>query len=1455
VSVRATTRREQIRRPNGDRVILPGAQDATGLSALAAVSAGADTITGAARHATQADVIEPAAEARILFESLKGTGAALSNDALPVGVTKVYGYINTDLGDRRDNSGWGVCRCDVDLCDDPQSQAGTDATAGNAELNATDAPAIYTFTTALDRALANAQADPALTPWALSSAPLRVNMFPSPSSEVAGVPVAWVAPFGATLTDVAAAGFAGSRHLRLTSTAGGFVGVDSDPFGWVEPGQSVTAQIHAKGTAPTVRVSLTTTAGGGFVDGTALALTASWSTSPATVTYTHPVDKPAARLILSVSAVGTTAAQTVDFDAVLVEAGSAVGAYFDPTYGSGNPVLNAGLDAGVTSWAGSLSTLSWLSTGGRRGGGAGRITSTAGANVAYAVNGTAFPIVAGTPFALHAWVKGSRVGVNVSLRATYTGAAAVTFPTVALTGDWQLITAVTVAPVGATALRPDIRVANSGVAPQTGDTLDFDDVVANVGAQGILPYVDTVAWVRGTEVGPSAAYAAGPAGAYSRPIDAGAPQLDLPGSTWVHRRTGTLTAGDRISSPWQACTYGLVSGRTFTVAAWLATTPTVGTLPALRWVLELALDPGAQGSAFIIATSPPFSPADVYQRFAAVLTPPIPSDLFGAPVTAVRAHLEVVNPGSIGAGATVSIRGAHLYAGADRGDAAGLDAVVLTAPVRWTVDIDDDDAFLATRVDVHGNDRVTHITAASGAVNYLGGTSQQIHGASAGRLTMRVPDPDAAGLLDSVFVLAEEINGGPGASLSLQNVRVWHEVDATADVVSLTVDRSTDADPGSSTVPIGNYAATTIDVELDDSEGTWSLFGRRYIDLGHRIEAAIGVTYTNRCDDPLGIDADLLGSATLTWPTALPGDSPVVQTTADRFGQMPPAPFVGHATAQLAYDTFMRTMTPALEGSSMRGQVWVRYTGDTVPTLYAAAVRRYEVPGAGVAVSVDPATVTPLTVPDGPNVWRLVKVPTLTIPLGSNAIAVSGSFGLSDPDRWLELGAPDFERLDPATGDLIEVVETAPAGVFTSTSWDGGTGGDAVQVSGIDVLATAGAGDLGGTIHVDTTVEAELRDVARRYLDLGADQVVIVDQGTPVPYAIPASKVSTQIADLAKVATLTAFTDGAGRFTALLRQEVDPNLAARYLGDRNLVKAASSIAPDVVKNDVRVTAHPIARAVGIIGTAGNSTATDTTVAGWTLTGQEIYVPPGETVTEVIIGWQVDGALDGVVVNPVGWFSWQVGAANPYNVFNAPGGTYPMPPGSTWTIGSGLPWVEVELEVYATFGVVRFINHEVAAPVGQTPDPYAPAVWVDHIEVSGSGLTVTSIAQRFIRESSVEAFGVQGVDVDVRLAQSSILLPGIGADVLDNFSLRDPDGERWLPDLEATVLADPWRELGDRVLIGDVDSSISGEYRVLTHTLTVGVGAESELYLRRVPVGVDFAVTDISLADDGKVASY
>lgn len=746
-------------------------------------------------------------------------------------------------------------------------------------------------------------------------------------------------------------------------------------------------------------------------------------------------------------------------------------------------------------------------------------------------------------------------------------------------------------------------------------------------------------------------------------------------------------------------------------------------------------------------------------------------------------------------------------------------AVPLLVRLVSLVNIDAAYAYTVNRVDVHGVDRAASPTAVGVRVLSLDPEVQSYYSAeSPGRLTARGP---AVTETDEVWVVVEECNGGPGTpDVAIMNVEVWHELDATADVESLTVDRAADADPSSSTIPIGNYAATALTLTLDDPAGEYALWGRSYIDLGHRVDAATGVVYTNRSNDPQGVDAAASGATgTATWPPTVTG-APVRETTADVFGQVPPASFCGFATGVAAYDAPLVTTAPVGEGWTVRARVWVRWSTPLPPTLsFGGAFETKTLTGWSVGMAAG----APVVVPAGSAwVWWLVDLGEVTIPYGSNVAAITAGTTTAD-DGVVELAAPSFERY--VAGEVVEVVETAPAGVYYTTGWDANAPRTAaVTVQAVDILAAAGDGDFPQTIVRDTTVESQLATTARRYLDLGDDQVVIAPQVTNLPYAFPVEKVSTQLADLAKAGVLTAFTDGLGRLVAIPRVDVAPAPQVQAVDDRTLTAASAAVTPDIVRNDVRVTVHPVSRAAvsTVIGYAGRDVL-PVLPAQWIPTDQDIRVPAGQTV-EVLIDH-----------DPADLESWTFVAVDG---FVAPGATV-----SAWQTTS-TPNLEVTIDTYPTFARLRAKAH--------VTSPYPAHI----VRVAGTGLalTVADTTQRYVRDDSVRAFGRRPVEVDVRLAQSAALASPVGQDVLDNYSLRDESGERWLPDLTVETLGDPWAMIGDRVLVRDAASGLTGEFRVVSHRYDYGVGASSSYYLRRVATGLLWFVLDASPLDDGQVLS-
>lgn len=928
-------------------------------------------------------------------------------------------------------------------------------------------------------------------------------------------------------------------------------------------------------------------------------------------------------------------------------------------------------------------------------------------------------------------------------------------------------------------------------------------------------------------------------------------------------RTGALAVGACLVSPWGVAAYALAPGRVFTVAGWVrvGVADALSTAPVLRWVVEAqrwdAVSATSTGEAVTLHrwTSEPFVVrAGQWTRVARPVA--VPSDWWQEAVAAPQAYDYVINaagrwrvrlevvtaPSRDAATSTMAVRGAHLYAGADRGDAAGLLATPVVGLQAFGVGIPAARAFPVNRIDVHGVDRLSHVTAAYATVQYGPTIADQRGGvgASAGRLTIRLrsPLPDAA-TVTAVRVRVEEVAGGPGGPFALQRVVGWREVDATDDVVSVQVERATDADPTDSTVPVGNFAAATASLRLDDAGGDYSLFGRSYLDLGHRIELAQGFAYTNRHPDPMGVRAaagDLASGGYVTPPTPYDAVAPVLQpVTADGRGQMPPA--VTQATG-----SDLCVAAPMPEGATVRASVWVRWTGATVAdqprVTLGGGLGVVDAGGVTQFALVSSVEMVPAAEPgrDAPDTWWLVKVPAVTLPAGCDRVALI--VHRTGTAAGVTIAAPVFERVvdDPSAPGRwapVEVVETAPAGVFYSTSWGDSATDRTVDVQAVDVLGLRSGRPLSELVRVGTTVAADLRHVARRYLDLGDDQLIIDATNVYLPYATPADDVGTQVADLAKVAALTVHTDGLGRLRGVTGAgSLDPEPDAAYASSTSLVAASTTLTPDVVRNDVRVVTHPVQ--VGPVETVASVGFEDPPVFPFPWDAGDprwIVIPPNVPVTiELEYGPTVDPAFR------YGWVSSTSGGVT------IPTGT----PVTGWTTDSAV--LIEDLEVTATRARVTF---RAAMP----PAPDNPTVYVLRAWVEGRPVEEMDVALRYTRPASIAAFGRRPVDVSVRLAQSQAAAPSVAAGVLDAYSLRDEDGRRWLPDLDVETLFDPWREVTDAMLVQAPDRSLGGLYRVVTHRQAVDVGGTSGIYARRALTTTARFTLDVSELDGDDRLTY
>lgn len=145
-------------------------------------------------------------------------------------------------------------------------------------------------------------------------------------------------------------------------------------------------------------------------------------------------------------------------------------------------------------------------------------------------------------------------------------------------------------------------------------------------------------------------------------------------------------------------------------------------------------------------------------------------------------------------------------------------------------------------VEVHGHPGLGQVTAAAVDVATAPGVWEPAASDSspAGRLAIRLPETAWA---YGVRVHVDAVDAGPGDPVGIVEVDPMFVRDVSQDVTRVDVAWTRETDPGSTSDPVGNYQASEITVELDDTDGDWNPATNASLDVGHRIEVAFGVCY------------------------------------------------------------------------------------------------------------------------------------------------------------------------------------------------------------------------------------------------------------------------------------------------------------------------------------------------------------------------------------------------------------------------------------------------------------------------------------------------------------------------------------------------------------------------------------------------------------------------------------
>ena len=432
---------------------------------------------------------------------------------------------------------------------------------------------------------------------------------------------------------------------------------------------------------------------------------------------------------------------------------------------------------------------------------------------------------------------------------------------------------------------------------------------------------------------------------------------------------------------------------------------------------------------------------------------------------------------------------------------------------------------------------------------------------------------------------------------------------------------------------------------------------------------------------------------------------------------------------------------------------------------------------------------------------------TATDPVG-NYEASELTLVLDDTDgRWnpatnttLDVG----HRIEVAFGvrfvdSGVEVEELFPAGVFYSEPFDTDSRSTNVTISATDRLGRNADTTVAEEVTEGGTIRAELENLAAKYLDLDADQVVV--EGTVgdlvFPYLYPSGNLGTYLADIAKATGSTLHVDAYDRLVMARRASVSTEPVATLTDDNALIGFRRPPGYDVTTSIVTVTAAPLEPAP---------------VADlWAMPSGGLTIPAGETY-DLVARYDATPALDGTVEGIV--------ADGAYTILSS--------------------------AFYAERAEIQLRNDEAV-----------PLVVAD-LRIRGAALVEGSLTARAIHEPSVRRYGPRELEVEAKLIQTQGQVELVAAVLLDAFRSIDDAGVRRLPDLTFDALGLLQLEAGDRVTLGYPAKGLGGDYTVLARRLSYSGGAllSNDVRVRESPSEIVYMVADSGLlADDGVLAGY
>lgn len=412
----------------------------------------------------------------------------------------------------------------------------------------------------------------------------------------------------------------------------------------------------------------------------------------------------------------------------------------------------------------------------------------------------------------------------------------------------------------------------------------------------------------------------------------------------------------------------------------------------------------------------------------------------------------------------------------------------------------------------------------------------------------------------------------------------------------------------------------------------------------------------------------------------------------------------------------------------------------------------------------------------------------------------NGSTSVREEAAETYLTLASLEQLD-GDGNVLEVEEILPGGVFYSEPYDTDSRSATVSISAVDRLGRLRSVAVDEEVREGHTVGRIVRDLALRYLDLDVDQVEIgaLPGGYVIPYAYAAGgDVGSYLADLAKATVSTLHVDALERLRLTRRSDVTDAVVVELRADNALIGHRTPPGIDVTTSVVTVNASPL-----VLDAAPADL--------WTMPPGGIVIPQGATHDLVAV--------------------------------------YTSPPATDVSLSG--------IVADGDYEIVGFVGGSHRARVKIRNDEARPLVVAD-LHVVGTPLVSAAYTARVEHDPSVARYGPRELTIDARLIQTPDQAEAVANVLLDTFRSLDDDGVRRIPDLTVDALGILCLEAGDRVTVSHPEAGVGGDYTALSRRLVYqggGVLLANDLRLREAVEGIPFAIVGESQADTGALTGY